>query len=354
MEEVQDSQHYNANIIMPRLDKHETRVLITGITGFAGSHLADHLLSGGYEVWGMKRWRSPMDNVAGIKKDVKWVHADLLDFQSLVKVIREADPAYIYHLAAQSNVPTSWEAPSITLDTNVKGTMNLLEAVQSLIREKDSYSGAPILSPYVRILLAGSSEEYGFVNENEVPIKETNPLRPLSPYGVSKVAADLLGYQYHKTYGLEIIRTRAFNHTGPRRGSVFACSSFAKQIIEVRRGNRRFIEVGDLSTIRDFTDVRDTVLAYEKVLMKGEPGEVYNICTGKGIKIGDMLDLLLKVAAPTKVELKFNEERTRSSDVRILIGNCDKLKKITNWHPRIKFKDTLTDLLDYWVVRIDL
>ena len=241
-------------------------VLITGITGFAGSHLAEYILAHhpDVQVHGIIRWRSRMDNVAGILGKVELHEADLKDFVSLKKVLAVCRPERIFHLAAQSFVPTSWRLPAETFMINAVGQINLFEAALDLK-----------LDP--RIQIAGSSEEYGMVHPDEVPMKETNPLRPLSPYAVSKVAQDLLGYQYFKSYGLKVIRTRGFNHTGPRRGDVFVTSNFSKQVAEIEKGKREpVIHVGNLDALRDFTDVRDMVRAYWLAAEKGEPGDVYN------------------------------------------------------------------------------
>ncbi|OGC42638.1 GDP-mannose 4,6-dehydratase [candidate division WOR-3 bacterium RBG_13_43_14] len=221
------------------------------------------------------------------------------------------------------------------MDTNIIGQLNVLEAIRKF-------------KPDARIQIAGSSEEYGMVNPDEVPIKETNPLRPLSPYAVSKVAQDMMGYQYFKSYDLKIIRTRAFNHTGPRRGIVFATSNFARQIAEIEKGLRKpVIEVGNLDAVRDFSDVRDVVRAYALSLEKGEPGEVYNIASGEGCKIGKMLDILLSFSK-VKVEIRQDPKRLRPSDVLLLIGSNEKFFKATGWQLKIKFEKTLEDLLNYW------
>lgn len=186
------------------------------------------------------------------------------------------------------------------------------------------------------------------VKLDEVPIKESNPLRPLSPYGVSKVAMDFLGYQYFKSYGMKIIRTRGFNHTGPRRGDVFAESSFAKQIAEIEKGKKEpVIMVGNLEAERDYTDVRDMVKGYLLAAEKGEPGEVYNICSGKAVKIKKVLDILLSFSK-IKVEIKQDPARMRPSDVPILLGDSTKFRRKTGWKNTIPFEKTMEDLLNYW------
>ena len=312
------------------------RVLITGITGFAGSHLADHCLErGDVEVHGLIRWRSRTENILHLRDRVALHECDLRDAGSTRDVVESVRPEYIFHLAAQSYVPTSWHAPSESLTTNVLGQLHVFEAVRKL--------GIPC-----RIQIAGSSEEYGMVYEDEVPITEENPLRPLSPYGVSKVSQDLLGYQYFMSYQMDIVRTRGFNHTGPRRGPVFVCSDFAKQIVDIERGDREpVMYVGNLEAMRDFTDVRDTVKGYWLALEKGKAGEVYNICREKSWKIQDILDLLLGMTQ-AKIEVKLDKTRLRPSDVPILKGDCSKFRNDTGWTPVIPFEQTLEDILDYW------
>lgn len=311
------------------------KALITGVTGFAGSHLTELLLKEGVEVYGIQRWRSKTENIRHLQDKIKIEEADLLDAHSLYTVIDKIKPDYIFHLAAQSFVQSSWASPTQTLEVNIIGSAHLFEAVRK--------TGLPIT-----IQIACSSEEYGKVLSDEVPIKETNPLRPLSPYAVSKLAMDYLGYQYFQSYGLRIIRTRGFNHTGPRRGDVFAESSFAKQIAEIEKGSREpIVHVGNLEAQRDYTDVRDMVRAYYVAVQKCEPGEVYNIATGSAWKIKDVLDLLISMAK-VKVEVKPDPARMRPSDVEILIGDNTKFVKQTGWKAEIPFEKTMEDLLNYW------
>jgi GDP-4-dehydro-6-deoxy-D-mannose reductase len=313
------------------------KALITGITGFAGSHLAEYLLNEhpDVEVFGTYRWRSRMDNIEHLRTRVKLLEADLRDYTSMYNALDRSRPDFIFHLAAQSFVPSSWTAPNETLTTNVSGQTNLFEAVRALH-----------IDPVVQ--LACSSEEYGLVLPDEVPIKETNPLRPLSPYAVSKVAQDYLGYQYFQSYGLKAIRTRGFNHTGPRRGQVFVTSNFCSQVAAIELGMQEpVIRVGNIEAIRDFTDVRDMVRAYWLAVNHGKPGEVYNIATGHGIRIRELLDRIIALAN-VEVKIEVDPERLRPSDVEILIGDSSKFRADTGWEPRIPFEQTLRDLLEYW------
>jgi len=310
------------------------RVLITGITGFTGSHLAELLISEGFKVYGTARIRSKMENIEHIKQYINLLEADLRDSLSMELAVKQANPDYIFHLAAQSYVPMSWKAPADTIETNVIGTINLFEAVRKLDKE-------------VKIQFAGSSEEYGFVGENEVPIVEEQPLRPLSTYGVSKVAGDRLCYQYVKSYGMKIVITRAFNHTGKRRGEVFATSNFAKQIVDIENGAEPIIKVGNLTAYRDFTDVRDMAKAYVLAIEKCQYGVPYNICSGKAISMQSLLNRLLSLSK-VNIEVVEDKDRLRPSDVPILEGDCTQFKNATGWERSYTLDDTLEDLLDFW------
>ncbi len=313
------------------------RVLITGITGFAGSHLADFLLSRHpeVEVWGTCRWRSRRENIEHLEGRIQLVECELGDPTSLARTLAQSRPDAIFHLAAQSFVPTSWVAPAETFEINSIGQIHLFEAIR-----------AAGLDPVVQI--ACSSEEYGLVLPDETPIREDNPLRPLSPYAVSKVAQDFLGYQYFRSYGLRVIRTRGFNHEGPRRGEVFVMSNFAYQIAAIEAGVREpVIRVGNLDSVRDFTDVRDMVRAYWLAVQHGEPGEVYNIASGQGITIRAMLDQLLGLSK-VEVRVEVDPERLRPSDVEVLLGDASRFRAATGWAPEIPLATTIADTLDYW------
>lgn len=319
------------------------KVLLTGITGFVGSHLAEYCLERSVEVFGIKRWRSPLDNIKHIVGKLNLVDCDLRDENSITRVIQEVKPDWIFHLAAQSYVPSSFSAPRDTMETNILGTLNVLEAIR--------YTG---IDP--RIHICSSSEVYGQVSQHEIPITEKNPLRPQSPYAVSKVGEDLLAYQYFRSYGLKTIRTRAFTHTGPRRGSVFVCSAFAKQIAEIEHGKRDpTLYVGNLSSVRTFLDVRDIVHAYWLTLEKGIPGEVYNIGGNATMRIGEMLDILLGLSNRGKgIKIQVNKKLLRPSDVTLQIPSSEKFRKQTGWEPQISLEQTLKDLLDYWRLRSEV
>lgn len=315
------------------------KVLITGIAGFVGSHLAELLLAKGYEVYGLSRPRTKMDHIEGIKNKLHLEDADLLDTHSLYTMVSRIKPDYVFHLAAQSFVPTSWVSPSVTLEVNIVGSANLFEAVRQAH-----------IDPVIQI--ACSSEEYGLVHEDELPIKETNPLRPLSPYAVSKIGMDYLGYQYYESYKVRIVRTRGFNHTGPRRGDTFAESNFAKQVALIEKGKQEpVISVGNLEAKRDYTDVRDMVRAYLLAVEKCDPGEVYNIAFGRAIKIADMLNMLISMSK-LNVTIKEDPSRMRPSDVPVLIGDNSKFVAKTGWKPEIPFEKTMEDLLNYWRERV--
>jgi len=305
------------------------RILITGITGFVGSHLAEYMLKLGHEVFGAARPRSSLDNLRLCKKSITILDCNVLDYISVYRIIKEINPDIIFHLAAQSFVPTSWNSPQDTFTTNVIGTLNVLESVKALR-----------LNCIIHV--AGTSEEYGFVKPDEIPIKETNFLKPMSPYGVSKVAADLLAQQYNYSYGLHTIVTRAFNHEGPRRGRQYVISNFIIQALQ-----SDIINTGNTETIRDFTDVRDMVKAYWLAIRDCEAGQVYNICSEKGVKINDLIPMIGSIL---KKELKVIRDNSlfRPSDVPILIGDCTKFKKETGWQPAIPLETTIRDMVEYW------
>jgi len=325
-------------------------ILITGITGFVGSHLADYILSlnKGHKVFGLTRWRSSKDNIKHILDKIDLLDGDLLDPFSLIRVLTESKPDIIFHLAAQSYVPTSYNAPSNTLMINGIGTINLLEAILMLSQIENYYG-----NHYPIISICSSSEVYGQVEKDEVPIKETNQLRPASPYAVSKVTEDMLGRQYWDSHKLYTLITRAFTHTGARRGEVFFVSAFAKQIVKIEKGLQEpIIKVGNLNSVRTICDVRDIVRAYWMLVNSEfkEYGQVFNIGGVETFTVGDILNKLIAISYKEKeyFKIKVDQDLLRLSDVTLQIPDCTKFKKVTGWEPGIEVNDTLESVLNYW------
>ena len=312
------------------------KVLITGITGMVGSHLAEYLLSSfpEIEVHGLVRWRSPLRNIQKILPRVRLHQGDLRDLNSLVLLLRQVRPDRIHHLAAQSYVDMSFVAPADTLSSNIIGTVNLMDAVR-------------IVGINPRIHICSSSEVYGQVRPDEVPITESTPLRPASPYAVSKVGEDMIAFQYGISYQLDLVRTRMFTHTGPRRGDVFAESSFARQIAEIELNRQTGpVRVGNLDSVRTLADVRDAVRAYKLLLDKCPAGEVYNIGGKETMTVGDILETL-KSLARVPIKHVVDPARLRPSDVTLQIPDTSKFHAATGWQPEIPAAQTLRDLLDY-------
>lgn len=312
-------------------------VLITGINGFAGSHLVDYILQNisNVEIHGTVQRRSNLENIEHNLERIQLHECNMLDTNNVTDVIKDIMPHKVFHLAAQSHVATSWLSPNDTLNNNISSQCNLLEAIRKYV-------------PECLIHVAGSSEEYVTVFPDELPINEDNPLRPLSPYAVSKVCTDLMGYQYFKSYNLQIVRTRAFNHSGPRRPDAFVDSGFAKQIVQAEFGLREpVVRHGNLEAIRDFTHAKDIVRAYWIALDKCEAGDVYNICSEVGTKIQDVLDTLISMSkVPIKTEIDVS--KMRPSDVPILVGSCFMFKQATGWKAELSQQQILEDTMNYW------
>ena len=317
-------------------------VLITGITGMVGSHLAEYLLEhqSDCEVHGLVRWRSPRDNIADVAERITLHAGELRDLNSMVRVLKDVKPERIFHLAAQSYVDVSFQAPADTIHTNVIGTVNLLDGVR--------IAG---IDPVIHI--CSSSEVYGQVRPDETPIRETNTFRPASPYAVSKVGEDMVALQYFLSYKIKTIRTRMFTHTGPRRGDVFAESSFAKQIAEIEAGVRQNpVKVGNLDSVRTVLDVRDAVRAYWMLLDHCEPGEVYNIGGNRTMTVGEILETLEGLArVPIRHEV--DPARMRPSDVTLQIPDTSKFMSATGWKPEIPPEQMFADLLEYQRHRVE-
>lgn len=329
------------------------RNLITG-PGFVASHLADYLLEQGEEVYITARWTDDKSSFDHIKDKVNWIPMDLNDLSSCIKAIEEVRPDYIFHLGAQSYVSDSFIYPAVTIQTNTLGTLNLLEAVR-LVRDRDSMmydlTGGSILKHYFNpvVHVCSSSEVYGQVTKDEVPIKETNQFRPANPYAVGKVGEDMIAYQYWKSYGLKIIRTRMFTHTGPRRKMMSAECNFARQIARIELGLQEpVLGHGNLDSIRTWADVRDAVRAYYVLVRECTIGEVYNIGGDTTKSIGQMLQILLEFSTHKRIKLEEDPSLLRKSDVTLQIPDCSKFKNETGWEPTYSFDKTMYDLLEWW------
>lgn len=312
------------------------RVFITGITGPVGSFLADYLLTiPDLELHAFKRWRSDPRPIAQLYGRLTFHEGDIEDPFSIDKAVAAAAPDRVYHLAAQSYPSESWAAPIATMRANVEGTINVLEAVRRHV-------------PHARVHIAGTSAEYGFVTPDEVPISESHPLRPISPYGVSKVAAELSGLQYAASYGMHVLVTRSFNHVGPRQGDRCSIQTFCRQMAQIEAGQQEpVLRVGNLEPRRDFTHTNDVARALWLLLERGQSGEVYNLCSGRTTRIGDIVDLVLAQGrVPAKVLV--DPARLRPVDEPILMGDNTKLRAATGWEPTIGMPQIVEELLTYW------
>ncbi len=303
------------------------RVLVTGAAGFVGHHLARHLHEQGLIVHGLDRPGVPPPSDLRIT----WHPCDIIHAAQVAEVVGQVQPDYVFHLAAL----TKSESLTDLLAVNVLGTQNVLDALVAA-------------RPEAHVLVAGSSAEYGLLRPDELPVREDHPLRPLSPYGVSKVAQSLLAAQYVYRHNLAVVRTRTFNLTGPGEPDALVCSAFARQIVEIERWLRPpVLKVGNLESARDFLDVRDAVRAYWLVARRGESGEVYNVCSGMATSIRNVLDVLLSLTA-AKIEVKEEVERRTAWDVPVQAGNYEQLSIVTAWKPIIKLRRSLIDLLKGW------
>lgn len=312
------------------------RVFITGITGPVGSFLADYLLTiPDLEIHVFKRWRSDPRPIEHLLGRVTVHEGDVEDAFVLDRAIAAAAPDRVYHLAAQSYPSASWDAPIHTMRANVEGTINLLEAVRRHV-------------PKARVHIAGTSAEYGWVGPDEVPISEDRPLRPASPYGVSKVAAELSGLQYHDSYGMHVLVTRSFNHVGPRQGDRCSIQTFCRQMALIEAGRQEpTLYVGNLEARRDFTHTRDVARALWLLLDRGAPGTVYNLCSGQATRIGDIVQMVVE-RGRVPVTVQVDPARLRPSDEPILMGDNTKLRRATGWEPTIGMEQIVEELLEYW------
>lgn len=306
------------------------RALITGVQGFAGPHLIRVLRDEtDWELYGLAR------SQRGSGGDYHAVSADLLDRDRLHTLIAEIAPTHVFHLAAQSHVPTSHTDGGATLINNVIGQTNLLDACRACAAKP-------------RVLIVASGEEYGRATPEQMPLREDCPLNPTSPYAVSKIAQDYLGLQYFNSYGLPVVRVRPFNHIGPGQSDRFVVPAFARQIARIEAGQQEpVVRVGNLEARRDFVDVRDVVRAYYLALTRGEPGQVYNVGGGTVVSIGDVLEVLLSFSA-TAIGIEPNPALMRPSDVPLFVADSNKLRAATGWEPSIPFERSLRDILDWW------
>ena len=312
------------------------RALITGLTGFAGSHLADHLLSQpDWQVFGVGLPTDSRRNIAHLGDRVSLVPADLGDYATTVALLREVAPSHVFHLAAQASVGRAWSDPAATLVNNITAQAHLLQGLVELGQ-----------SP--RVLIVGSADEYGLVRPDELPITEDTPLRPVNPYAVSKIAQDYLGYQYHLSHQLPVVRVRPFNHIGPRQAPGFVVPDFCRQIARIEAGQQEpRLAVGNLEAYRSFADVRDVVVAYRLALTEGRPGQVYNIGAGEPVSMGDLLTLLLSMSE-VPIAVDTDPDRLRPSDIPCLSCDCQRLRRDTGWVPRYTLEQSLQAVLDYW------
>lgn len=312
------------------------RVFITGITGPVGSALADYLLTlPALELHAFKRWRSDTRPIAHLFERMTFHEGDIEDAYSLAHAVQQAAPDRVFHLAAQSYPSASWQAPISTMRANVEGTINLLEAVRTHC-------------PQARVHLAGSSASYGPVRPEDTPISEQHPLRPLSPYGVSKVATELTGLQYHANYGLHTVVTRSFNHVGPFQGDRTAIQTFCQQMATIEKGQQApVLHVGNLEPQRDFTHTTDAVRAMWLLLEHAPPGEVYNVCAGRAYRMGDIVQMVC-TQGRVPVEVRIDPARLRPSDEPLLLGDNSKLRRATGWEPRISMPQIVAEVLAFW------
>lgn len=316
------------------------RVLITGATGPVGSSLAEYLLTQpDVDVSVFKRWRSDARALARVQQAITLYEGDIEDAYAVADAVAQAAPDYVFHLAAQSYPSASWGAPVATMRANVEGTVHLLEAVRRH-------------APQAKVHIAGSSAQYGVVAPDAIPISESHPMRPASPYGISKVAQELLGLQYFDSYGVHTVVTRSFNHVGPRQGDRTAIQTFCRQLALIEAGRQDpVLWVGNLEPRRDYTHVDDVARALWALIQAAPGGTVYNMCSGVATRIGDIVDMAV-AQTHTAVEVRVDQSRLRPVDEPILCGDNRRLREVTGWQPRISMEQTVSELLTYWRQRI--
>ncbi len=321
------------------------RVLITGIEGFVGSHLAEFLLTiPGLEIHGIVLNRSQTRNIDYVKSSLHLHEVNVCEMNTVQSLVADILPDRIVHLAGQAFVPTSLEDPSSTFQANISGGISILEAARKVVRNNPQGPA---------VLIVSTGEVYGKVPQDKQPITEGSPLNPNNPYAASKASIDLIAQQYKESFGVNVSVVRPFNHAGPRQSPVFVCSDFGKQFAEIAAGKRTpIMHVGDTEARRDFTDVRDVVRAYWLLFEQKSIHTVFNVCSGRSVQIGEVLTMFQEISG-VRVEVQSEQQRLRAYDVRLVVGNCDRLKNATGWAPAIPFRQTLQDVYTYWCDQVN-
>ena len=308
--------------------------LVIGAAGFVGRYLINEMKKNNMEPHATKLSRERLEDVEAQVYDL-----DIMDKEAIVALLLEIRPDYIFHLAAQSSVGLAWKNPILTVDVNIKGSINVMDAVRELFYKP-------------RVLLIGSGEEYGHIQPGESPITETNLLRPGNIYAATKACQNMIGNIYSKAYDMELMMVRAFNHIGPGQAPMFVVSDFCKQVVEIEKGLREpVMMVGNLAAKRDFTDVRDVVKAYVALVQKGVPGETYNVGSGNAREIRQILDLIISMS-DKDIKVEIDPNKIRPVDVPIIEADITKLNRLTGWKPEIPFEQTVQETLDYWRARL--
>ncbi len=312
-----------------------TRALITGIGGFAGSYLAEHLLEKGWEVTGVERGGVPLTALDNIVERISVEECDIVNAGDVARAFEKLAPDTVFHLAATSFIPSAENAPQLAFDVNAKGSLNILDACRQRL-------------PRSQIVVISSASMYGMAPQEAMPLGEKRPPNPMDFYALTKLCAEEISLYYHRVHALPVVILRPFNHIGPRQSQSFVTSSFASQIVEIERGKRApVLNVGNLSAARDFTDVRDMVRAYGLAVEKCNPGETYNICSGRAHKIREILDRMLKLTT-VRIEIREDPKRFRKVDVPLLYGDCTRFMRETGWKPERPLDKTIEDILNYW------
>lgn len=308
--------------------------LVIGAAGFVGSYLIEEMYSCGMEVYATKLPHERLELAHALVYDL-----DILDKETIVALLLEIRPDYIFHLAAQSSVGLSWKNPGLTVDVNIKGSINMMDAVRELYYKP-------------RVLLIGSGEEYGHISPGETPIREDNLLRPGNIYAATKACQNMIGSIYAQAYDMQLMMVRSFNHIGPGQAPMFVVSDFCKQVAEIEKGLREpVMYVGNLAAKRDFTDVRDVVRAYVKLIMQGVPGETYNMGSGHAVEIRGILDRIISLSEKD-IRVEIDPNKIRPVDVPIIEADITKLHELTGWKPQIELEQTIRDTLNYWRGRV--